>query len=84
MKFSDRVDQNHFWSKETQITANFDLILKNANKANFEHLNLFRRNFFPSGILWYFEVWFLAFISDWQVYKMAGSKLLEAFLRGIW
>ena len=73
------------------ITANFDVILKQnflavfwgkwffLNKENLEHLNVFRCNFFVSAIFWYFEVWFLTFINDCQIYKMAGSNLFEAF-----
>ena len=35
---------------------------------------------FLSFIFRYLKVWFLTFINDWQIYKMSGSHLLEAFI----
>ena len=47
-----------------QITANFDVILRNATFCQFF--------VFFMGLKWFL-------ISDWQIYKIAGSHLLEAF-----
>ena len=50
---------------------------------NKKNLNIFRRNCFASGIFLYFGVWFLTLTSDYQIYKIAGRNLLEAFYRGV-
>ena len=50
--------------------------VKNVFFLNNENLEFKRIQapLFVSAIFWYFEIWLLTFISDWQIYKMAGSK----------
>ena len=46
------------------------------NKENMNHLNVSGATFLFQPFL---DILKFGFISDWQIYKMAGSKLLEAF-----
>ena len=49
----------------------------------FKYTTVFFAFFRIKMIFFIFEVEFLAFTRDWQIYKMDGSTLLEVFKRGI-